>query len=170
MAAGGAAPGKPAGAGPGSRKTGARWKVRSRERGARAKAAARFETPRAQLPGREPAASPRAVEAPPPCAPRQTAAVTASESLGWRAPARAAPKLGRMTSLCPRPVLGHHFIPSLLRSVFNSARAAHGPGRRPRELSRPGPPRDYPAGIRAAPGAPAALQRPQAEPKVAAAQ
>ncbi|XP_022442879.1 deoxyuridine 5'-triphosphate nucleotidohydrolase, mitochondrial isoform X1 [Monodon monoceros] len=29
-----------------------------------------------------------------------------------------------MTYLCPRPVLGYHFLPSLLRSVFNGARQA----------------------------------------------
>uniref|UniRef100_A0A452E4G1 Deoxyuridine 5'-triphosphate nucleotidohydrolase n=1 Tax=Capra hircus TaxID=9925 RepID=A0A452E4G1_CAPHI len=46
-----------------------------------------------------------------------------------------------MTSLCPRPVLGHHFIPSLLRSVFNSARRAR-PGAEAAGLSRPGPPLD----------------------------
>lgn len=54
---------------------------------------------------------------------------------------QAAPKLGQMTSLCPRPVLGHHFIPSLLRSVFNSAHRAR-PGARAAGLSRPGPPLD----------------------------
>uniref|UniRef100_A0A3Q1MT44 Deoxyuridine 5'-triphosphate nucleotidohydrolase n=2 Tax=Bos TaxID=9903 RepID=A0A3Q1MT44_BOVIN len=46
-----------------------------------------------------------------------------------------------MTSLCPRPVLGHHFIPSLLRSVINSARHAR-PGAEAAGLSRPGPPLD----------------------------
>lgn len=54
---------------------------------------------------------------------------------------QAAPKLGQMTSLCPRPVLGHHFIPSLLRSVINSARRAR-PGAEAAGLSRPGPPLD----------------------------
>ncbi|XP_054944227.1 deoxyuridine 5'-triphosphate nucleotidohydrolase, mitochondrial isoform X9 [Physeter macrocephalus] len=44
-----------------------------------------------------------------------------------------------MTYLCPRPVLGYHFLPSLLRSVFNGARQRHksslpanGPGLRRR--------------------------------------
>ncbi|XP_059746271.1 deoxyuridine 5'-triphosphate nucleotidohydrolase, mitochondrial isoform X1 [Bos taurus] len=38
-----------------------------------------------------------------------------------------------MTSLCPRPVLGHHFIPSLLRSRHRSSPPASGPG--PRRLA-----------------------------------
>ncbi|XP_066885312.1 deoxyuridine 5'-triphosphate nucleotidohydrolase, mitochondrial isoform X10 [Kogia breviceps] len=42
-----------------------------------------------------------------------------------------------MTYLCPRPVLGYHFLPSLLRSVFNGARQAR-PGTEAAGLSWPG--------------------------------
>lgn len=54
---------------------------------------------------------------------------------------QAAPKLGQMTSLCPRPVLGYRFFPSLLSSVFNGARRAR-PGAEAAGLSRSGPPLD----------------------------
>ncbi|XP_068407220.1 deoxyuridine 5'-triphosphate nucleotidohydrolase, mitochondrial isoform X3 [Eschrichtius robustus] len=46
-----------------------------------------------------------------------------------------------MTSLCPRSVLGYHFLPSLLRSVFNGARQAR-PGTEAAGLSWPGSPLD----------------------------
>ncbi|XP_061036324.1 deoxyuridine 5'-triphosphate nucleotidohydrolase, mitochondrial isoform X3 [Eubalaena glacialis] len=46
-----------------------------------------------------------------------------------------------MISLCPRPVLGYHFLPSLLRSVFNGARQAR-PGTEAAGLSWPGSPLD----------------------------
>ncbi|XP_059769332.1 deoxyuridine 5'-triphosphate nucleotidohydrolase, mitochondrial isoform X2 [Balaenoptera ricei] len=46
-----------------------------------------------------------------------------------------------MTSLCPRSVLGYHFLPSLLRSVFNGARQTR-PGTEAAGLSWPGSPLD----------------------------
>ncbi|XP_043776647.1 deoxyuridine 5'-triphosphate nucleotidohydrolase, mitochondrial isoform X2 [Cervus elaphus] len=46
-----------------------------------------------------------------------------------------------MTSLCPRPVLGYRFFPSLLSSVFNGARRAR-PGAEAAGLSGSGPPLD----------------------------
>ena len=70
---------------------------------------------------------------------RQTAAaVTASEVIlpgrifrvqTRRAPAGAgqptsAQTSGQMTPVCPRPALGYHFFPCLLRSVFKDARSA----------------------------------------------
>ncbi|OWK09626.1 DUT, partial [Cervus elaphus hippelaphus] len=109
-----------------------------------AKAAARFETLSAQLPRRacrQPEGS------------RGAASVRPSSDGGsycfrghW-AGARlhelrqAAPKLGQMTSLCPRPVLGYRFFPSLLSSVFNGARRAR-PGAEAAGLSGSGPPLD----------------------------
>ncbi|XP_045384547.1 deoxyuridine 5'-triphosphate nucleotidohydrolase, mitochondrial [Lemur catta] len=43
-----------------------------------------------------------------------------------------------MTPLCPRPALCHHFLPSLLRSVFKSAPSAR-QGAEAAGLSEPGP-------------------------------
>lgn len=82
MAAGGAAPGKPA-----ERRARISENRRQMKGASRERERARQRRPRVSrrrersYPG-GPAASPRAVEAPPPCAPRQTAAVTASEVIG----------------------------------------------------------------------------------------
>lgn len=83
-------------------------------------------------------ASRREAHAPPPSAPRQTAAVTASEVIlprrvfreqTRRAPAGAdkptsAHTSRQMTPLCPRPALRHHFFTSLFRPGFKDACSA----------------------------------------------
>lgn len=152
MAAGGTTPGKPAWAqGPDLGKPAPDERCESREGEGEAKAAARFETPRAQLPGGLPPA--RGLSRRLKCAHvRQTAAVTASEVIGLARARTSCAQTQADGFPLPSPSARPHFIPSLLRSVFNSARRYDrgGGGRALPARAAPGP---HPAGIRAAPGA-----------------